>query len=763
MPLALLLAAAVVMTLPGTTWAQDDDAGPLYLQSPFDRVQLTSGKHVDVQPLKLPGGGRTVPNPMPQAGELPVRPLDADNPLAEYSIPWTAITRIDLFEDMIMQEAQRLASADDFDAAFPYFAYLLKQAPQTRGLEQAISGYLLSNASAAFKANEFDRALAILGSLYERSPDASGLAGYVDNVAGRILQSYIDERNYRSARMTLDVVASTFKGLNLTVVDAWRARFQRAAEGQLAEAERLADSRDYLAAKRAIDQAVGVWPELSGVSELQARIQREHPVITVGVLARSPQRPQRRLDSQASSRGASLLAPTIAELRGYTAEGGEYRTSIGRIELDPSGLELDVELTESPSGGQLATSLAASGLARQVVQADTDSDSSTGKLLAQIVDQVTVGYPADVRIQLSRPHVRPESLLVLPMSEPLTKLSNRGLFEIAERGDDVVRFAAQVGRRGAIAEVHERVFEDDEALVSELTRGGVDVVDRIPPWQVERLRAVEGVVVDNYLLPTVHALVPTGRSPLTEQREFRRALCYGIDRDRFVEKVLVAGSDTPGFQTVSGPFPAGITLSDPIRYAYNSQVKSRPYDPYMAIVLSTAAWGNLQKAEGVKEPGDTPLPTLKLGHEPDAVARTACLEIAKNLNAIGIPIEVVELSVDEMLDASALVDLKYVELAAWEPVVDARMMLGPEGVVGGASDFMMLSLDRLDKATNWNEVRSRLYEIHDLASSDLPVIPLWQTVNYFAYRRELAGISQQPVSLFQDIGDWQLQFNSERL
>jgi hypothetical protein len=183
----------------------------------------------------------------------------------------------------------------------------------------------------------------------------------------------------------------------------------------------------------------------------------------------------------------------------------------------------------------------------------------------------------------------------------------------------------------------------------------------------------------------------------------------------------------------------------------------------MAIVLSTAAWSNVQKADGIEDPGDTPLPTLLLGHTADPVARTSCIEIGKNLNALGIPIELKELTAEQMLAAEDFVDLKYVELSVWEPVVDARRLLGAEGVLGGASDFMMLSLDRLDAASNWNDVRSRLYEIHDVASTDLPLIPLWQTVNYFAYRKELIGISRHPVRLFQDIGNWQIEFRPERL
>jgi hypothetical protein len=36
------------------------------------------------------------------------------------------------------------------------------------------------------------------------------------------------------------------------------------------------------------------------------------------------------------------------------------------------------------------------------------------------------------------------------------------------------------------------------------------------------------------------------------------------------------------------------------------------------------------------------------------------------------------------------------------------------------------------------------------------VIPLWQTVNYFAYRKSIAGIGENPVVLYQDVEKWQL-------
>jgi ABC-type oligopeptide transport system substrate-binding subunit len=60
----------------------------------------------------------------------------------------------------------------------------------------------------------------------------------------------------------------------------------------------------------------------------------------------------------------------------------------------------------------------------------------------------------------------------------------------------------------------------------------------------------------------------------------------------------------------------------------------------------------------------------------------------------------------------------------------------------------------LDAAQNWREVRERLAEVHRLVAGEMTIIPLWQTVNHFAYRRGSAEVGAQPVSLYQYIETW---------
>jgi ABC-type oligopeptide transport system substrate-binding subunit len=67
---------------------------------------------------------------------------------------------------------------------------------------------------------------------------------------------------------------------------------------------------------------------------------------------------------------------------------------------------------------------------------------------------------------------------------------------------------------------------------------------------------------------------------------------------------------------------------------------------------------------------------------------------------------------------------------------------------------MQAALDNLDTATNWKDVRSRLAELHQLSDHELPIIPLWQTVNYFAYRASTQGLGDAPMTLYQNISEW---------
>ncbi len=265
--------------------------------------------------------------------------------------------------------------------------------------------------------------------------------------------------------------------------------------------------------------------------------------------------------------------------------------------------------------------------------------------------------------------------------------------------------------------------------------------------------------IANYKLPTVHVLIPNLKRPLLAKREFRRALCFGIDRQAIVERVLLGGRSIQGFEPLSGPFPAGASLNDPAGYAYNHQIAPRQFEPRLAAILATVAWSSVQHPTGKNKEqiAATDIPELTLAHPEDPVARVACQSIQTMLVHEGIPVKLREFTADELTTGKVDCDLRYAELTIGEPVADARSILGPGGLAGDTqSSYLNATVRDLNKATNWKDVRAHLAELHEIANHELPVIPLWQTVNYFAFRDSIRGIDASPVALYQNIEQWSI-------
>jgi hypothetical protein len=209
---------------------------------------------------------------------------------------------------------------------------------------------------------------------------------------------------------------------------------------------------------------------------------------------------------------------------------------------------------------------------------------------------------------------------------------------------------------------------------------------------------------------------------------------------------------------LSGPFPAGITLNDPLGYAYDQSILPRPYEPPLAKLL-IAMNANQMKSQAERQKETMPEMTpIRLAFPPDNLSRVACEAIRSQWQLLGLEVNLVELPIGRTFPEpdEDLADIVYVSAAVWEPVLDARRILGPEGLAASEDQLVGLGLRRLEEAKNWREVRDRLLDLHAIAHHELPVLPLWQMVDSYAYRRELVGVGSEIVSLYQNAGNWRL-------
>jgi hypothetical protein len=101
-------------------------------------------------------------------------------------------------------------------------------------------------------------------------------------------------------------------------------------------------------------------------------------------------------------------------------------------------------------------------------------------------------------------------------------------------------------------------------------------------------------------------------------------------------------------------------------------------------------------------------------------------------------------------------DLIYVQAAVWEPIVDASRLLGPEGLAPAKSAFVQLTLRQIERSPNWQEARQRFRQLHRLLHEDVTLIPLYQTHDYYAYRKSWSGLASPRVSLYENIAQWRV-------
>jgi ABC-type transport system substrate-binding protein len=311
---------------------------------------------------------------------------------------------------------------------------------------------------------------------------------------------------------------------------------------------------------------------------------------------------------------------------------------------------------------------------------------------------------------------------------------------------------------GKPREIVEVRCQSGSEAVSKLLSGEIDVLDQLFPADAIALKGRRDVEVVQYPLPTIHMLVPCSDHEFLADKNFRRGLLYGINRQDILKGELLENRSSPGCKVLSGPFPAGTSQDDPLGYAYDASILPRRFEPSLAQLLIELS-KNLQAAQAERRDQEPPeLQPLRLAFPADNLSRVACEAIRSQWELIGLEVELVELPIGQSFPEPGTADIVYVSAAIWEPIIDARRLLGPDGLAGSEDQLIGLGLRRLEEARNWREVRDRLLVLHSISHHELPVLPLWQMVDSFAYRKSLTGMGSNIVSLYQNAGNWRLKF-----
>src|SRR6185436_6240747 len=469
----------------------------------------------------------------------------------------------------------------------------------------------------------------------------------------------------------------------------------------------------------------------------------------------------RSLDNPAARRAGRLMERRLMEFVGRGPEGGKYNCSLGTVKRSDDGLRLTFTI-----GGQALNSsrtpLSGYDVARHLLDLADPASPFYQPPWARLSDTVQVRSVSRVEANLRITHILPEAFLQTSylrdanLGQPGVKGS--GPYYLLSRKNEITRFSKNedypLAEPTQPAEVMERFYTDPQRAILALQRGEVDVLDQVFPGDIPTLASNE-IAIGRYSVPTTHFLTIKRKHPYLQNAELRRALVYASNRELILQKGLLKDAKLPGFRTISGPFPAPVDAADAFCYAYDNSIEPYPYNTTLATILTTMATRQLKaQAEKLKQKAPELTP-LVLGHPNDEVSRLACKSLARQWgDRIKVKTKLVEFPPGVFTDEKGECDLIYVQGATWEPAVDAARLFAPWGLNPANNTYISLELRNIENAKDWREARSALLKLHRLVHDDVTVIPLYQTFDYYAYRKTMHGLTDGQATLYQNIEKW---------
>jgi len=773
-PWALL---ALLVVVPVSPMLAQNPGERIIDREPFDRMTLdkvNENKVILLKPVPFPG--RRVPTDPKPSEKLRVRLFENGQ---EYEIAWQHIEKFELFEQIVLAEASQLAADGGFDEAYAYFTFLFENYPGTAGLAEGQQAYLYQSSGAAFKQQHYHEALGIVEELWAQNPqfrageNAPPLKTVLGNIADKLIGQYVAKEDFRSARTLLARLVTRYQAQDEPFARHWRDDLDQRAKQRRDEARAHLDAGRFIQAYDACAAMRQIWPNVAGGAELTAEVARRHPLVVVGVEHPATSFDARDLINPGARRAGKLVQRGLLDFAGPGPEGGHYECPLGTVEQSVDGLEVLFNLR--PNG-----ELSGYDLARLLVRWARPGEEGFEPSWARTLDSVGVSNVTRVTARLKAPYVLPQALLQGSYGTPGTASEStgdrqtrgqgngeqgdggNGLYQLFSRDTDLTRFSIrkQVSRQpGQVAEIAERLYTDPQRAILALKRGEIDVLERVFPGDLPAVKADAELAVAAVSMPTSHMLLLRDRHPYLANRTFRRGLVYGIDRQQILSQGLLRGQELPGFGVISAPFPAPFGSGDSQAYAYDKLIEPRPYDPRLALTLRLLSQNEVKSFFEKQQQQAPPLAPILLGHPADEVSRIACRAIARQWEAIGVKSKLREFPPGVVLDADEC-DAVYVQAAVFEPIVDAGRLLGPDGLSPAKSAFVQLTLRQIERAANWQEARERFRQLHRLLHEDVTVIPLFQTFDYYAYRKSWTGLAAPRAGLYENIADWRFAAGS---
>lgn len=747
-------------------------------REPFDRITLDdfSGNAVmDIIPAAEPPS-----KPLPNAGMLIFEPINGDWQGELLQVPWEHVVDYQSFNELLLKEADQLLKDKKYSQAYRNILHVYDHGGRNdKNIVKQLRTVMYLDARENFNSGEYDLALTILEDIYQRDPEFlvpganRRLIDMILDCHQKALEKLVEEGAFRGARQTLAYLQDIYADKAATLIEKWNREFERLHAETMVQARQTQAANDFLVARQLAQRALTILPGNADSIQFVNALIEQDPLVIVGVTQTAANPNPNRLEHWASRRVGRLTERRLVEFVGLAEEGGKYEFVSGRVFAnDETGLVYRFVIEPQKIGFAIPR-INAFQLAGQLLRYADAENPKCVVAWAKNVESVTVVDDLTVDVRLKVPLVRPEAYLSLPFANELGELQNSGAYVIGQQSDRITRFLPNPTYRSRssgddqLPQVAELLFENQSAAADALVRGEIDVLDRVSPNDLPRLRRESDIEVRSYLVPTVHMLVPNRRHEFMKDTLFRNGLMKSINRDQIMKGLIGRAADIDGTTVLNGPFPIGMENLDQIAYAYNNRIPLIPYNLQMGMALvetsRQARIAMLLKAlppEKANQPGATPdvkIPELVLAYPEGDVPSVACTAIAQTWRQIGVPTRLRKLPAGVTIPPDGDYDFLYVEILMTEPLADAEFLFGTTGLVRETNAAIEQITRLAAVSTSWRTASMHLRNLHRQVNNDMSVLPLWQMREFYAHRRNLRSVGRDLLFVYQNIDRWRLE------
>ncbi len=679
----------------------------------------------------------------------------------DFRVKRTSIKDVDYFEDLLIADSDRLIATQDFTKAMERLLVVKLRDPNWKGLDDAVNRLLYAEGAATL-AEDDRRGLRLLNDLLGRKPDFPGLIDRLVTAFHRKIDQALAVGDFFVGRQLLREMAGIAANHRETLEA--RAKFVNRAKALVDEAARTQEPGVRL---DRLTAAHRIWPDLDGLDRAYGDAFRSFPSIRVAVddlpdpvgpFAQSP---------AADRVGRLLYLPVIATDDEAALRGELTGQLLASWKLGELGKVWRIDLKPTFRWSDGSRPVAAIDLARAFADHASPDSPGFNARWADLLDRVTVLDENRLEVRLTRSTAKPETWLLEPVgpahagTDGWVSSVAAGRFPVGD-GPFVWRGSAAVattfeGSPTTPPEITPRLRRIVEVrgngsnlpIADQLSRGEIDLVEHVALGDLPDVARVSEIKVGSYTTPSVHRLAIDGRTPALMNRKLRRALSMAIDRPTLLQDQIIRKAFAGQTRVLDAPFVRGSFVADP-------NVPPLEYQPVLAKGLVAAA---------VKETGGNPI-KLTLEYPSTVEARVTVPKLVEMLGLIGVtitPVERSESSLEAGLRSGRRFDLAYRAARPVDPLRDAGPLLVPAydapptagGFASAASPRILQLLIDLDRAPESQSARRLAVQIDRESRDELPVIPLWQVEDHYAWRSNVRNIPPTTDHLYRTVTTWE--------